>query len=90
MAKGFRVVSPDLNAPDPLQPFTQNTAVRQLTELYAQHVDADPTALPLVPDRYTGGLYGGPDPGVGMAAVGLPQLAQHPEHGIIMVATERR
>jgi hypothetical protein len=87
MTRGFNVVSPDLGHENPLHHYKNNRLLRHLTEVYGAHVGADPATLPLVPNRYTGGLYGYADPGQHM---GIPQLAESPEHGIIMIATERK
>ena len=87
MANGFYTVSPNMDSPDPLGVYKQNERVRRLTEMYAQHVDARVDDLPFVFGRYEGGLYGYEDPG---RQIGIPELADDPESGIIMIATDRR
>lgn len=88
MHKVFRVVSPDLSAAEPLHYFDNVSEVRDLTEVYARHVAADPAELPFVRGRYGEGLYGFDDPGRDM--LGLPGIAENPGDGIIMVALDRR
>lgn len=87
MTNGFYTVSPDLDNPDPLRHFKSNIRVRELTEVYAEHIGSEPAALPFAISRYEGGLYGYTDPGEQM---GIPQISDYPENGIIMVATDRR
>ncbi len=87
MASSFYTVSPDLQAADPLHHFKDDGLVRHLTEVYATHVEADPSTLPFVPGRYGDGLYGGDDPGRRLTM--LPEIAEHPGNGIIMVAIDR-
>jgi len=88
MSKAFRVVSPDLGAPDPLHAFHSSPLVYDVTDFYAQHIGANPAETPLVRGRYGEGLYGLDDPGQGMTA--LPEVQLNPGDGIIMVAIERR
>ena len=83
MRKHFYTVSPDLSDPDPLY-YMDNLVIGHVVDVYGKHVGADPQDLPFVHGRYTGGLYGYADPGRGMEA--LPQIADNPESGIIMVA----
>lgn len=87
MANGFHTVSPDLTYHDPLHHFKQNDRIRELTEVYAEHLGANPDGLPFALGRYKGGLYGYTDPG---NAMGIPEITDDPENGIIMIATDRR
>jgi hypothetical protein len=87
MTNGFYTVSPDLEHHDPLHHFKRNDRVRELTEVYAEHIGASPDDLPFALGRYEGGLYGYADPG---QAMGIPEIANDPENGIIMIATDRR
>jgi hypothetical protein len=87
MQRAFHTVLPDLRAADPLHPL-QRTKVRETMEDYAAHIGAHPDNLPFVPGRYTGGLYGGKDPGAAMHA--LPEISANPESAIIMIATDRK
>jgi hypothetical protein len=86
MTRAFHTVLPDLTAPDALHTM-QRADVQEATELYASHVGADPADAPFVFGRYTGGLYGGTDPGAHMP---LTEITSDPENGIIMIATDRR
>lgn len=87
MGKAFHVVSPDLSAADPLHHYKESALVRHISEVYAKYVGGDPEVAPFVYDRYGNGLYGHEDPGRLMA---LPEIANHPGNGIIMVATAKR
>ncbi|HSX34143.1 MAG TPA: hypothetical protein VLF62_00685 [Candidatus Saccharimonadales bacterium] len=86
MQSGFCTVSPDLRAADPLH-YMRDPLLRELASVYSAHIGSDPKDAPFVPGRYTGGLYGGEDPGRGMAA--LPQLAANPENGVMMLAADK-
>lgn len=88
MAKFFRIVSPDLDDPDPFHHLKDDKLVQHLTKVYGRHVGADPAHLPMVVGRYTGGLYGGADPGKNIKQ--LPAIARHPENGMVMIALDRR
>lgn len=88
MRKAFHIVSPDLTADDPLHRVTSHKLVRHLTEVYARHVSADVRDIPFVYGRYGNGLYGTTDPGRAMRA--LPDIANTPGNGVIMVAVSRR
>lgn len=87
MSKAFHIVSPDLEMPDALHHFKHNEHVRELTEIYAKHIDVRAEDVPFVVGRYGNGLYGFDDPGETMA---LPQISDYPGNGIIMIATEKR
>lgn len=87
MANGFYTVSPDPEHHDPLHHFKRNDRVKELTEAYAEHIGAKHEDLPFALGRYEGGLYGYADPGHDM---GIPEIADNPENGIIMIATDRR
>jgi hypothetical protein len=87
MTSGFYTVSPDLEHHDPLHHFKNNPRMRELTEVYAEHIGAPATDLPFAFGRYEGGLYGYADPGQAMS---IPEIADDPENGIIMIATDRR
>jgi hypothetical protein len=88
MTKGFHIVSPDLATPDPLHLAHEHALVRHLTEVYGAHIGADPAQLPFALGRYEGGLYGYADPG--QAMTNIPEIADNPENGIIMVAVGRK
>lgn len=85
MRRHFYTVSPDLTDPDPLH-YMGDPMVSHVVDMYGEHIGADPRDLPFVHGRYTGGLYGYADPGRAMGA--LPQIADKPESGIIMVAMD--
>lgn len=85
MRKHFYTVSPDLSDPDPLH-YMNDSVVSHVVDVYGKHIGADPQDLPFVHGRYTGGLYGYTDPGRGMDV--LPQIADNPESGVIMVAMD--
>ena len=87
MAYAFHTVLPDMQAPDPLRHLVRPD-VFEVAEDYAVHIGADPAEVPFVLGRYIGGLYGGPDPGLGMR--NLLEISTNPENGIIMIATDRR
>lgn len=87
MGKNFRTVSPDLGAVDPLHFVKENDRVQKVSTIYAEHIGADSAQIPFVFDRYAGGLYGDNDLGKAMP---ISEIAQNPQHGIIMVAIDRR
>lgn len=86
MQSGFCTVSPDLRAADPLHSM-RDPLLQELAQVYSAHIGSNPAEAPFVNGRYTGGLYGGVDPGAGIAA--LPQLANHPENGVMMLAVDK-
>ncbi|WP_055546861.1 GNAT family N-acetyltransferase [Streptomyces sp. NBRC 110028] len=88
MAHHFEVSLPDLrpSAHDPLWPLKRR-GVSDAMRRYADHLDVSHDRLPILENRYPSGLYGVADPGKGMP---LPDLANHPEHGMIAVGVGRQ
>jgi len=86
IGRNFTVVSPDLQAADPLY-LTNVPEIAAITEAYAKHIGAH-GPLPIVTDRYErAGLYGGADPGKAMP---IPQVANYRTNAVIVTGTERR
>ncbi|WP_143447127.1 hypothetical protein [Kibdelosporangium aridum] len=86
MKHAFRTVLPDLSDLDPFH-LLERHGIRAAAECYARYAGADPADVPIVFDRYVGGLYGGPDPGRGMP---LGEVADNPANGVIVIAADRK